>query len=650
MVRSGAVDKYLRTTIILLFIAANSTLAQQHKIDSLQALIKKGKEDTNKVRHLLKLHLAYKGNNNYPGALNSLNEALQLSQNLDFEDGAAQSYRYMGIVYENQGNFYKAKDLDLAALKIEKRRGNKQGMAAVYNNLANAINKIGEKGKALEYYAEAVKLNKETGNKNWLSVNYVNIGRIYYMQGKPDKALEVYLEAKKIKEEGGAKKDADYANVLANIAGIYVLNKEYDKAFSMCNDAISISEAINDLRGMAAFYHARGDIFFQKAKIEKDEMKRAQLYSNALQDLRSASKLSEQMGDAEGVARQHLYIGIVYMQQGKEEDAKKELLAGLELAKESGSFGLLTGLYETLASCDSTSGNWKGAYEYHKLLKQYHDSLYNEADAQKVAEMNARFESEKKETQITQLEKEKKQIRTFVLIFAGLVLITLFFVQRAYNNKKKLAELMAAENKRKEILLQEVNHRINNNLMIISSLLSLQANSAEDERISEYLKQSQNRIQSLASLHELLFMNNSSIQINMKEYLDKVMDFHRDILKTLEGNINVDMNIPNKGFPTQVAVPIALIVNELVTNSMKYAFKGAHEGKIDISLVQFKTGEGKWVLRVSDTGKGLPADNNYRKDSLGLRLVNLMTKQMKGVLTQSNSPGATFEISFNLPS
>jgi two-component sensor histidine kinase len=223
----------------------------------------------------------------------------------------------------------------------------------------------------------------------------------------------------------------------------------------------------------------------------------------------------------------------------------------------------------------------------------------------------------------------------------------LFFAKRAFDNKKRVADFMASENERKEMLLQEVHHRINNNLQIISSLLTLQANSVGDERLNNYLMQSQNRIQSLSVLHELLYQNDSSLQININEYLNKVLEFHKDVLSTMSNKVDIKLNIADVSFPTKIAVPLALIVNELVTNSIKYAFNDTNDGLINIFLLPIENEKNKWKLSVSDSGKGLPMDTNFRKDSLGLRLVAIMVKQIKGDLIKSNTPGATFEIFFN---
>ncbi len=219
-------------------------------------------------------------------------------------------------------------------------------------------------------------------------------------------------------------------------------------------------------------------------------------------------------------------------------------------------------------------------------------------------------------------------------------------MNRAFVNKKKHALFLAAENDRKELLLEEVHHRINNNLQIISSLLSLQANSANDERLFEYLQQSQNRIQALAALHELLYQDKNTLEINMNEYIDKVLAFHRDVAGTLNAKVELKTQVPIVNFPSATAIPLALVINELVTNSIKYAFTDKKEGEINITLLPLESE--KWKLTVADNGKGLPSEDQKRKNSLGLRLVNILTKQIGASIKTLSSPGAAYEIVFKL--
>ncbi|MGZ3898811.1 MAG: tetratricopeptide repeat-containing sensor histidine kinase [Bacteroidia bacterium] len=625
-----------------------SSNGQESKIDSLQTLIKTDKEDTSKVKHLNQLSWSQKSISLYKEALESLNKALDIGQRANYKKGIADSYNLIGVVYLEQGDYNHALENYMLAMEMRKETGDSRGIAALYNNIGLVEQSKGNYGKALENYKEAARLNKETGNKSWLANNYNNIGITYAEIAKNSESLENYLLAKKIKEEIGETSDPQYGNIISNIGNCYFAKADYAKALEFFQEGLKIRLAINDKRGVGDSYLSIGSVFFEQAKTERDPARQQDLYAKTFESFSTSLKSKEELGDLMGITIARLDIGSLYLKQNKTGMAHREFLAGLAISKENRLHDITTNVYQLLAQCDSLDENWKGAYEYQRLHEQYSDSVYNEENSKKLAEMTTRFETEKKEAQIDLLKDEKKRTRLFIIIFLVLFIGILFLGKRAYDNKKKVAEFMSRENERKEVLIQEVHHRINNNLQIISSLLTLQANSAGDDKLREYLKQSQNRIQSLSSLHELLYQTDSPLEVNMMEYLNRVLDFHRDVLKTLPCKVELITDIANTNFGTRISVPLALIVNELVTNSIKYAFSDGSDGKINVSLVMKDNNPVKWVLHVSDTGKGLPEDTGYRKDSLGLRLVNIMTKQIHGILVKSNSQGATFEITFNL--
>jgi two-component system, sensor histidine kinase PdtaS len=637
--------------LILIFCACGiSVHAQQRVVDSLQKLIKTDREDSSKVKHLIRLSWAHKNMSSYKEALDLSQRSLELSEKLNYKKGIGDSYNLKGVIYMAQGDTRTAIEYYSLALDIRNEIGDKVGLSAVYNNMGLIYQTIGNYGKSLESFLVSIKINNETGNKNWLSSNYNNIGSLYADQEKHDLALENYLVAKKIKEDIGEIQDRQYANILGNIGDNFAYKKEYDKALEVHKTSLKIRMEIGDKNGLSASYVSIGSILFNRMDAESDHQKRKELFAQALENFSRAKQLSRELDDIDGLSVSLIDMGSLYLRQDSSGKARKELQEAFELSKEVASNDMISEVCYLLSRCDSTEGNWKGAYEYQILYKQYSDSVFNEANSKKMAEMGARFETEKKEAQIQQLENEKYRTKIFISVFIVLVLGLLFLAKRAYDNKKKVAEFMASENERKEVLIQEVHHRINNNLQIISSLLTLQANSAENEKLNDYLKQSQNRIQSLSSLHELLYQTDSPLKVNMKEYLNKVLDFHRDVLSTLPGKVELIADIADESFGTRLSVPLALIVNELVTNSIKYAFKDSESGSVTVSLQPLEGNKGKWRLRVSDTGKGLPESTESRKNSLGLRLVNIMTKQIQGTLTKTNLPGATFEITFSITS
>lgn len=637
-----------RVLFTFLFLCPLFVFSQQSKPDSLQKLLAADKEDTSKIKHMNQLCWVYINTGQYAEGMKSADAAIILGKSIKFYKGLADSYNMLGNVYLGQGELRKAEQNFLMSMEIQKDRGDKKGMAAAYNNLALVYDYLGELGKALEYYSAAVKLNIATGNKNWLANNYNNIGSNYSAQGKTDEALENFIAAKKIKEEIGETKDYQYTNTISNIGNIYFYKKQYDKALGIYNSALIIRKEIKDEKGISDSYITIGSLFLEQAKVQQDPLKKETLYKKADENMKGGMAIKEEIGDLYGLSIALLNIGNLHMVQNKMDEAHMELQKGVAISLENDMHELTRDLYMSLAACDSATGKWKSAYEHQKLFKQFNDTLFNTENSKKIAEMNSRFETEKKEEQIVQLEKEKKRTWWFVCIFAMLVLVVLFFARRAYNNKKKVALFEASESNRKEVLLQEVHHRINNNLQIISSLLSLQAESVRDEKLYQYLKQSQNRIQSLSALHELLYQTDSPLKIGMKDYLEKVLDFHRVVLNALPAKVEVRMNVTEHKFATKLAVPIALIVNELVTNAIKYAFNEHTGGHVNIYLQPLDDQAGKWVLRIADSGKGLPEETGFRADSLGLRLVKIMTRQIKGTLEMKNDPGATFEIEFTL--
>ena len=131
----------------------------------------------------------------------------------------------------------------------------------------------------------------------------------------------------------------------------------------------------------------------------------------------------------------------------------------------------------------------------------------------------------------------------------------------------------------------------------------------------------------------------------MKDYLHKVLDFHRDVAGAMPIPVTIEEDVASVFFPTKLAVPVALIINELVTNSLKYAFAEKENGCVKVTL-QENPGENNWIVTVSDNGKGLPVEGG-RKDSLGLKLVNIMARQIKGTFLSKNDQGAFFSLIFN---
>lgn len=196
----------------------------------------------------------------------------------------------------------------------------------------------------------------------------------------------------------------------------------------------------------------------------------------------------------------------------------------------------------------------------------------------------------------------------------------------------------------KDVLIKEIHHRVKNNLQVISGLLELQSSKLNDEAAQEALKEGQNRVRSIALIHQNLYQLESLSAIELKRFVN---DLCRQVSSVFQKQSPVQMNItvPDLHLDIDSAVPLGLLLNELLSNSFKYAFNNGIAGKInlDISIVT----EGKYQLLYSDNGPGLPADFDVSKAStLGMQLINDLSRQIGGKVKYENKNGALFSINF----
>ena len=221
-------------------------------------------------------------------------------------------------------------------------------------------------------------------------------------------------------------------------------------------------------------------------------------------------------------------------------------------------------------------------------------------------------------------------------------------VVRDITDRKRDEEQIKASLAEKEVLLQEIHHRVKNNLQVISSLLKLQSRYIQDSRVTEMLKESQNRVRSMALVHEQLYQSKNLSDIDFAEYIHNLSHNLFQAYEIYAEGIKLETNIAPCSLNIDTAVPCGLIINELVTNSLKYAFTGQTKGKIkiDFTLDNNKV----CVLAVSDSGIGFPQDLDYRNArTLGLRLVGSLVKQIRGKIELLDVAGTKFQITFPKP-
>jgi two-component sensor histidine kinase/DNA-binding response OmpR family regulator len=211
--------------------------------------------------------------------------------------------------------------------------------------------------------------------------------------------------------------------------------------------------------------------------------------------------------------------------------------------------------------------------------------------------------------------------------------------------RKRAEEKLRVSLAEKEVLLKEVHHRVKNNLQIVSSLLDLQYFNINDKQAVQALRATQDRIKSMALVHEKLYLTTDVANIDLTVYLESLTEHLCDSYLIDPEQVSLVIDAENVKLSIDKAIPCGLIINELVSNSLKYAFPQGRQGIVAIRL--HEDDNGILILSVTDNGVGLPAGMDFsRTGSMGLQLVNLLTRQLRGEISLSNEKGTAFTIRF----
>jgi PAS domain S-box-containing protein len=272
------------------------------------------------------------------------------------------------------------------------------------------------------------------------------------------------------------------------------------------------------------------------------------------------------------------------------------------------------------------------AGEYHAMIREAHKKVFT---TKKIVTY---------ETEALDKDGTKIWFQTYVgpmligNMVAGLTLFTRDISERIEGEEKIKKSL-----KEKEVLLQEVHHRVKNNLQIISSILNLQTRSIRNPKFLDLIQETRYRIMSMSFIHDLLYQTTDFTNIDFSKYLQSITS---NIMNTYTLNKNIDLKLDVESIFLNLdnAIPCGLIVNELITNVFKYAFPDDRKGEINIALKQVNN---KVVLSVSDNGVGIKKQVDYKTtESLGFQLINSLVSQIDGELKYENNNGTKFMMSF----
>ena len=322
-------------------------------------------------------------------------------------------------------------------------------------------------------------------------------------------------------------------------------------------------------------------------------------------------------------------------------------------------------LYVTKSEVEEAMGNYKTALSYYKKQATLKEEFYIENNKNKINELQVNFKVTDKENSIKKLEiaqlqktvENKKQRENLLYVSVALLLAllsTFFYVRnnRVIKNKNKIIELtnIKLENEKqltqkslveKETLLKEIHHRVKNNMQLVMSLLNIQSQEANNN-ISDFVAVSQSRILSMSLIHENLYQTDNLSQVDFKEYVENLTNSILNAYSNINTTITLKLEIEPVYFDIQKAIPLGLIINELVNNAYKHAFINNQKGLITLKLIRKNK---KYELVVCDNGVGIQKKENAKK-TLGLELVEELVFQLDGLLKVANNKGLQYNIQF----
>jgi two-component system, sensor histidine kinase PdtaS len=329
----------------------------------------------------------------------------------------------------------------------------------------------------------------------------------------------------------------------------------------------------------------------------------------------------------------------------------------LHIGTEMGVAGTAREVSKIFYRADSIQGDWHAATLDYQHFIHLRDSTNDVVHSRQIAGLRVEFEAENKDKDIESL-KQTQQLskaalhqaniaRNAIIAGAVLLLILLGLAINRYRIRQRTNRQLNQLLSEKEWLLREIHHRVKNNLQLAMSLLNTQSFYIDNKKTQEAIRQSRNRMYAMSLIHQRLYQLDNLETIDMSEYIPELVSYIRDSVDDQQ-YIQFHLNVQPLRLDVALAVPLGLIVNEAVTNSIKYAFPGRLSGQITILLE--KASDSSLVrFQISDNGIGLPAGFRIDKSaSMGMRLIETLVSQIDGDLTINNAEGLSLAITFKM--
>jgi len=512
--------------------------------------------------------------------------------------------------------------------------------AGTLSNEAIIFSRKGKLVMALDMFYESLKIREDINDKRGQAECYNNMADIYRDQEDHKKELELFMESLRLLEEINDRPTQGY--VLNNIGSAYQSIKNFNKAIEYYIKSLKVSREVGNKTWEAICLNNIGEVQLTLNKKEK-------AYNNFIEALTIEKEIGFEIGEASSsINLAKIFIDNNNNTHKAIELGKKSLL----IAKSKGYPKYISRSAKVLHEIYRKEGDWKLAYDMYTLQMQMQDSMRNKGVEKALIKQQYNYDIEKKEKEIELLSSkntiqslrlEKNRNITFFAWLALLLLaILLYFAYRAYQKKLALSKVLEKKNEEKRTMLKEIHHRVKNNLQVVNSLLKFQSREIEDQNVLAMFKEAQSRVLSMALLHEKMYNTKDIKHIDVQEHFKLLVE---DLVKTyaVKKKINVDVSINNVNIGLGTLVPLGLIINEIISNSLKHAFKNINNGEIKVHI-QPLYNNSTFEMIIGDNGTGL--NDNEKSTGLGTKLIKIFTKQLNATIKRIDEPGTNFKFIF----
>jgi two-component system, sensor histidine kinase PdtaS len=545
---------------------------------------------------------------------------------------------------------------------------NYPNVQGVYDLMGYVFYSMGNLKQALKYALLAVQTAEKAEMTNpELTTIYNRTGLIYYKLSQYDNAVQYFKKAVSIAI-------ASHDSVAILIVAPNVIN-----SYLRLKRQADLISFLKEVKGLYGPEHSEQRIAYLSAYVLawllSNEYKKAEPYTTELIRL---------VGNAKDITHTrplHRAILPYYLASGQYKEMYKYLPANEHICKQYGITSGLADNYLWWYTADSALGKHNDAIAHYKLYKEANDSVMRLATNNQIAQLHVEYETSKKDRAIAMNEKniqlltnqgqlqktqlnQTRLLKNLVLGVMGLMIVTIVLLFSRYRLKQRNTKILEQQQKEinqknmslqklinqkeklleeKEWLVKEIHHRVKNNMQIVMSLLNTQSAYLENDALAA-IRDSQHRMQAMSLIHQKLYQSENTTSINMPAYIMDLINYLEESYN-VNNQIRIYSDVENIDLDVAQAVPVGLILNESITNSIKYGFPDKNQGTIQIVMKHLENGH--LLLSVSDNGIGLKDDFSANSNkSFGMNLIHGLTKQLSGSITVTSLPGLKIEITF----